>query len=188
MIENCREMCILVRAIVDSARVGGRGCAVDAQLDCGPFCGCGRGNPCRCADFLSATAGPCVTLRQATVEPLRNGCGCCVRAEMSVPVTLLVCTGGCNATCTGEICLPVEGILRKSNGILPELVAQANVTIRQGCIQGGYARLWVDYTAEIYGICQRAVRIPVLGPCDAACDCLPFFNLPLYPRDKAAMC
>lgn len=177
MKDNCRDMCVLVRQIVDTMRVQGRGCQAAVQIG-GQDCACG------CTQFISATAGPCVTLRNATIEPLRNRSGSCIRAELLVPVTLLLCENGRNFVREGEICLPIEGIMRNFRGGLPELVAQANVFVRGGCCEGDTCRLWVDYTAEVYAVCQRAVRMPVLGPCDTCNDacCQPFFDLPLYPR------
>lgn len=171
----CQEMCVLVRNIVDTAHAHGRDCCTDVTLHGSVL------DPC--TEFLSATAGPCVTLRNATAEPMRNRSGLCIRADVIVPITVLLCANGCKSVREGSICLNVEGIMRNAPGGLPELVAQANVCVRRGCIKGGVCRLWVDYTVEIFGICMRAVRIPVLGACDMRNDsCQPFFDLPLYPR------
>lgn len=184
MEQNCREVCALLRCIVDRASANGRGCVADVSIDghCAPLPRCGHTSPCRCAEFISAQAGPCVSLRCATIEPMRGGHGCCVRAELVVPVTILLCLDGRNTTCTGDICIPVEGRMGQMHGLLPELVAQASVFVRKGCIIDGCIRLWVDYSAEIFGICQKAMRVPTLGPCENGCDCQPFFNLPLYPQ------
>jgi hypothetical protein len=119
----------------------------------------------------------------AVIEPSRTRPGSCLRATLIVPVSVIVRADGVNRRCRGEICIPIEATMRGACGPYPELVAQASVRVCRGCYADGCVRLWVDYTAEVHAICMRAVRMPVLGPCDGGCDtsCDPFFNLPLYP-------
>ncbi len=185
MAESCRDMCALVRNIVETVRVSGRGCQVDVRLS---MCRdlpepCGHRGPCSCCEFISATAGPCVTLVDAVIEPSRTRAGSCLRATLLVPVTVLLRYGGVNRTCQGEILIPIEGMMRSGCGPYQELVAQANVRVCGGCWDGDCVRLRVDYQAEVHAICMRAVRIPITGSCDIGGDCCePYFNLPLYPR------
>ncbi len=191
MSESCGEISALVRNIVDTVRVSGRGCQADVQIanncEVMPVCldGCASHGRCGCCEFISASAGPLVTLVDAVIEPSRTRAGSCLYASLIVPVSVIVRIDGVNRNCHGSIHIPVEGTTRggSSAGPYQELVAQANVRVARGCYIDGCVRLWVDFQAEVHAICLRAVRIPILGSCDAAsCEsCPPYFNLPLYP-------
>lgn len=186
MNDACRDICALVHSIAETVSVSGRGCPVDLRVDehCDVRPGCACRGMCSCCEFISASAGPCVKLIDAVIEPARTRAGSCLRASLSVPVTVTVRMEGVNRACRGEICIPVEGHMRGGPGPYNELVAQANVRVCRGCYQDGRMRLWVDFQADVHAICLRAVRLPTLGPCGPVCgeSCHPFFNLPLYPQ------
>ena len=135
----------------------------------------------RCFQFDSGCLGGAPVLQDVRTEPLKRGCGCCLRGVLCLPVSLRLCRDCEFFTICGVIRTQVEAVLRAPVCPETQFLPQAELCVLDVQLQDGCLCAVFDLTASIHAAVLQPVQLPVLAaPCLP--DCSPFGGLPLYPE------
>ena len=135
----------------------------------------------RCFQFDSGQLSGAPVLQDVCTEPLKKGCGCCLRGTLCLPVCLRLCRDCEFFTVEGVLRTQVEALLRTPFCLGMQFLPQAELCVLDVQLQDGCLCAVFDLTASIHAAVLQPVQLPVLAA-SCAPDCSPFFNLPLYPE------
>lgn len=137
-----------------------------------------------CFQFDSGALNGAPEVRNVCLTPMRGGCGCCLDAQLCLPVCLRLMRECEFFTVAGSLPVPIQAALRCPCPCPCPLqfFPQVDLCILDVQLSGGCLCVVFDLTATLYAACLEPVQLPVVCAPRCVPDCTPFFNMPLYPE------